>query len=54
MDIGEGGGELNKAISISIFLNHSNGVRSSSPMRFGSLRTFLKFVHKASEHPITW
>lgn len=40
---GEGG---IKARSISIFLNHSNGVRSSSPMRFGSLRTFLKFVHK--------
>lgn len=40
------GKKLNKARSMSIFLNHSNGVRSSSPMRFGSLRTFLKFVHK--------
>lgn len=40
------GGELNKARSISIFLNHSNGVRSRSPMRFGSFRTFLKCVHK--------
>lgn len=46
MNIGSGRGELNKARSISIFLNHSNGVRSSSSMRFGRLRTFLKFVHK--------